>query len=290
MRPSQPVRHLTSLRKDRRCHRSGRPARPAGDPGDRRGQLRRVGGISLLHLRLVAELDRPAEPSPFRPVVEKATEQSPGKRHQTVKDFLTAVENAVNAPATQWETPKEAAKKLIELVCKPHGYESLSTFLTWAERLDEESEDDMVSLAEVMPALTSSSIAALLDNDEDAFLRIYRRFTDHVTQAEFAFEHCDRLAGVCKRVVRETGGPAVLRQTVAALVELGTSHNRWYVRDVLAEILQAIREPEPALAALEGLRDSRVPAVRWSLENFTIRSLHPNLRGGVEAILESNKR
>lgn len=210
------------------------------------------------------------------------------RRYQSVKDFLTAVEQAVEAPATQWETPAEAAKKLIELVRDPHGYESLATFLTWAERLDEDSFEDMHALADVMPFLKSSSIAALLDNDEDASLRIYRRFTDHLMRAGFPWADCDGLAEVCKCVVRETGDHTVLRQTLAALAELGRSHNRWHVRDVLTEMLQGIREPESALAALEGLRDAGISAVQWSLENFTIRSLHLNLRGGIEAILKAD--
>lgn len=228
-------------------------------------------------------------PSPFRPVVEKATEQQPHKRYQSVRDFLTAVEHAVEAPATQWEGPGEAVKRISELVRNPHhGYESLETFLTWAERLDEDNNDDMSALSVVMPALSSSSIAALLDNDEEAFLRIYRRFTDHVASSGFAFKRCDGLADVCKRVFREADGHSVLRQTVTALAELGASHNRWHVRDVLTELLQTIREPEAALAALEGLRDARVSAVWWSIENFAIRSIHPNLRGGIEAILKTD--
>ncbi|WP_271189797.1 serine/threonine-protein kinase [Dactylosporangium matsuzakiense] len=225
--------------------------------------------------------------SPFRPVVEKATEQSPGKRYQSVKDFLTAVEHAVEAPATKWETAEETAEKLSELLRDPQGYESLRTFLTWAERLDEGSRDNMQALAVVMPSLGSSSIAELLDNDEESFMRIYRRFTDHLAQAGFPFASCDGLADVCKRVVRAADGHSVLRQTVNALAELGRGHNRWHVRDVLTEILQGIREPEPALAALEGLRDAGRSAVHWSFENFTIRSLHPNLRGGIEAILDN---
>jgi hypothetical protein len=147
----------------------------------------------------------------------------------------------------------------------------------------------MDALASVLPALKSSSIAALLDNDEDSFLRIYRRFTDHVATSGFNFAACDGLAEVCKRVVRETAGHSVLRQTVTALAELGQSHNRWHVRDVLTEMLQGIREPEPALAALEGLRVADLTAVYWSLENFTIRSLHPNLRAGIEALLEGDE-
>lgn len=225
----------------------------------------------------------------FRPVVEKATEQSSGRRYQSVRDFLTAVEHAVEAPAPKWETPEETAQMLSELVRNPHSYESLATFLTWAERLDEDSSNDMDALASVMPALNSSSIAALLDNDEESFLRIYRRFTGHVAGSGFSFGACDGLAEVCKRVVRETAGHSVLRQTVTALAELGQSHNRWHVRDVLTEMLQRIREPEPALAALEGLRDADLTAVYWSLENFTIRSLHPNLRAGIEALLESDE-
>jgi hypothetical protein len=64
--------------------------------------------------------------------------------------------------------------------------------------------------------------------------------------------------------------------TISSLANLGRNHNRWRVRDVLTEILQAIREPESALAASEGLEEADWGSVDWSLSEFSIKSLHPS--------------
>lgn len=233
----------------------------------------------------VSTNDMPA--GPFRPIVERATEQQPGRRYQSVKEFLTALEHAVETPKSRWESPEEAARRITDLITAADvDYDSLQALITWAEQLDEDEHEEMDALATALPRLSLQSIADIFERDEDAFRRIYRRYTDYVGTTGFEFARCDGLANFGKRVMAATRDAGLLRMTVSSLANLGRNHNRWHVRDVLTEILQAIRKPESALAASEGLEEAEWGAVDWSLSEFSIKSLHPILRARIEEILE----
>jgi hypothetical protein len=165
--------------------------------------------------------------------------------------------------------------------CLAHGRD-----ISLSAQLDENEHDEMDALATALPRLSKQSITDIFEEDEEAFRRIYRRYTDHVGSAGFEFGRCDELASVGRRVTTATRDPGLLRMTVTSLANLGRNHNRWYVRDVLTEILQGIRRPDSALAASEGLEEADVSAVDWSLTEFSIKSLHPILRARIEQILE----
>lgn len=224
---------------------------------------------------------------PLRPVVERATANRPERRYNSVAEFLAAVEGAVEAPKGTWETAEDAAKRLLERVRLPRpADEDLAELLVWAQALDEDEADDMTALARVLPWISKGSARRLWASDSEGFRRVFVRHCRHVASAGFAFEYCDVLADFARRAVEQTGDVTVLRAAVRSLAELGSSHNRWYVRDVLTAILQTIRDTEPAVAAIDGLREAGEAAVAFSVSEFTLRSLHPVLRGGIQTYLD----
>jgi eukaryotic-like serine/threonine-protein kinase len=77
----------------------------------------------------------------------------------------------------------------------------------------------------------------------------------------------------------------ILREAVCGLAQLGEYHNRWHVRDVAVGILQAIRNEEDAIAAVEGLRAAGPSAVEWTVRETARRTFHPLLRSGIANIL-----
>lgn len=227
---------------------------------------------------------------PLRPVVERATANRPDRRYSSVAEFLAAVEGAVEAPKGAWETAEDAAKRLLERVRLPRpADEDLAELLSWAQSLDEDENEDMAALARVLPWISARSVRRLWSSDSDAFRRVFQRHCRHVETAGFPFDYCDVLADFARRAVEQTGDVAVLRAAVRSLAELGYSHNRWYVRDVLTAVLQAIRETEPAVAAIDGLREAGDEAAAFSLSEFTLRSLHPVLRSGIQTYLNHNQ-
>ncbi|WP_406201517.1 hypothetical protein OH807_21890 [Kitasatospora sp. NBC_01560] len=145
----------------------------------------------------------------------------------------------------------------------------------------------------VQRVLTSMSTAAIQfawQTDSPGFVLIYENFCAYVNATRFGFDYCDVLADFSKRVVQGTTDSEILRLTIGMLPKLGQSHNRWHVQDVLAEILQPIREAETAVVALEALQDADPGDASWAIHDFIQRSLHPLLKEGVKAINSTGRR
>lgn len=258
---------------------------------DHRSDIFSLGKV-LQHL-LTGELpitnETPA--GPLRPIVERATSQHPDHRYQKAADFLEAIEHALGATETRWETPEDVAKRLLEVVRLPKPtMEDLGELISWAEKLDEDiQEEDMSALSRVLPWISPWSVRKLWTKDSEAFRRIYDRYAAYVGSGGFEWDYCDVLADFGRRVVEQTDDPGILRSTARSLAALGASHNRWYVRNVLIAILQPIRDGEAAVAATEGLRAAGQNAVEWTFNDFSLRSLHPSLRTGIASFLDQKE-
>ncbi len=238
-----------------------------------------------------APVNSDMSPGPLRPIVERATANRPEDRYDSVLAFLAALERAVEAPQGRWESAEDVAKRLLERVRlpKPAG-EDLDELSSWSQGLDEDDHDDMTALSRVLPWISGWSIEQMWMRDSGGFQRVFDRFGRHVASAGFGFEFCDVLADFCRRAVERTDDVAVLRTAVRSLPGLGYNHNRWHVRDVLTAILQSIRDPERALAAAEGLQAAEPTAMDWVVTDFTLRSMHPTLRTGIENALEQARQ
>jgi hypothetical protein len=223
----------------------------------------------------------------LRPVVEKATAARPEDRYQSVDELLDAVERAIAGPNIKWESAEDTARRLLERVRLPKASDDdMQELLNWALALDDDSWDDMGALARVLPWLSDNAIVRLWAMDGDGFRRVYVRYANYVQEAGFSFEYCDIVADFGRRAVEQTRDIGILRATLSSLVAMGYSHNRWHVRTVVTAILQSIRQPEDAVAAVELLRSVETYAVRWTLNEFSLRSMHPKLRAGIMDFLD----
>lgn len=254
----------------------------AARAADRRSDIFGLGKVLQELLTGEVPMGNEMPASPLRPVIEKAISDQPDARHQTVEEFYAAVELAIGQPNVKWESPDDTAQRLLERVRLPKAsVDDLGELLAWALELDEAEDEDMVALSRVLPWISVRSVRKLWDLDSDGFARVYERYAAHVQSAGFSFEYCDVLADFGRRVVEQTNDRRILRATTRSLAELGHRHNRWHVRSTLTAILQAIRETAAAVAAAEGLRSASVRAVEWSLNDFSMRSLHPSLRTAI---------
>ncbi|OBF19681.1 serine/threonine protein kinase (plasmid) [Mycobacterium kubicae] len=224
--------------------------------------------------------------SPLRPVIERAIANKPTQRYESVDEFLEALQRALDAHEEyrSVESREQTAERLRDRMLSPSTTPAdLAEMLEWAATLDESNHDDMQALSRVLPWCGAPSIKFLWDNDRGTFQRVFQRFIDHVASSSFSFEYCDVLANFVRRAVSTTADSNVLRQSVRALAELGPRHNRWHVRDVLVSILQDTKNDEMALAAVEGLRAVNRTDVNWSITDFTVRTLPPTIRAGIDS-------
>lgn len=227
--------------------------------------------------------------SVFRPVVETATSTRPEDRYDSVEQFLRAVHRAADAATTQtWESAEDTAKRLLERVRLPKPAETdLESFIVWAASLDGDDSDDMRVLVKVLPWLRPQAIRLLWRDHPVAFRNVFARFAPFIGSHHFSFDFCDVMATFCRNAVEESHDHGILRQAITALCQLGADHNRWAVRSTATALLQEVRDPDAAAAAVEGLAAADDEAVRWTLTDFTVRSLHPHLRKHIEPYFQN---
>lgn len=145
----------------------------------------------------------------------------------------------------------------------------------------------MAAVARVLPWISSWSIRHLWASGSQGLRTIFGHYSNRIGSGNFSFDYCDVLAEFSRRAVNETDDTDVLRDAIRSLVELGYHHNRWHVRDVVTTILQTIRKTEPALASIEALRTADREAVKWAISDFSLRSLPPVLRNGIQDLMSS---
>lgn len=226
--------------------------------------------------------------SVFRSVIETATSPRPEDRQESAILFLGGVQRAVNAlDDTRPESSEDTAARLLERVRLPKPEaKALDDLIRWAGSLDDGNEEDMSALARVLPWISLYSIRGLWRSRHTAFANVFSRFARYIATQSFSFDFCDVLADFCRTSVEGTRDLRILEEATTALCELGARHNRWHVRSTLAAMLQGIRTAEQAAAAVEGLTTASDDAVRWTVTDFTLRSLHPHLREHIEAYFE----
>lgn len=224
--------------------------------------------------------------SPLRPVIQRATGPREN-RYASAAALLAAIEQAVNLYDPTWEAPADRAARLrprvAGVVLDPLALEEMLGWLQQGDLVkDREQLDDA---GRVLVACSRDGVEHLWQTNPDGFRRAYGTFKGWVEDHEFAFDYCDSIANFAVMATEVTNDPDVLRCTVTALVHLGASHNRWLVRNVVVPLLQAIRDHDRAVVALEALQAACKSEVRWTISDFALRSMHPVLREGLTLLL-----
>lgn len=105
----------------------------------------------------------------------------------------------------------------------------------------------------------------------------------------FDFGYCDVLANFARRMVTRTQDNDILQHAITSLIQLGYNHNRWHVKDVVTALLQGLREHDDIHAAIDGLHDTDTEALAWTINDFSLRSLAPALRGAIGNLLGTDR-
>ncbi|SKF61282.1 serine/threonine protein kinase [Mycobacteroides abscessus subsp. abscessus] len=219
--------------------------------------------------------------SALRPVIQRATGPR-DHRYATMADVLAALEQAVDAYSMKWESPEDRLARL-----RPRLTALVLDTVAAEELLQWLLDDDPVEFESAAPTLIASSravMAYLWSTNPAAYRKVAAKVGTWMGQGSFPFDYCDNVANSARAIWQVSEDNDVLRVMVRGLVDLGSAHNRWHVRDVLVDILQSIKTPERALSALEALQSTLDAKVDWSVNDFAVRSLHPVLRQGVGVI------
>jgi serine/threonine protein kinase len=250
---------------------------------DERADIYSAGKILQALVTGGAPVDDDVPAGKLRAVIQRAISPDPQRRHANASELLAAIVDAVAVvPVGQWEDSGERAERL-----RPRLREggiadqaALGELAQWAEEIDPADYDAMGSFAWALSGLPADSVEWWWDRDPAGFTRIFLALAERL-EGNFAFGVCDPLADFARRAVTVCQDTVILREAVRGLACLGYHHNRWHVRDVVAGMLQGIRNDEDAGAAIEGLRMAGKDAAEWTIGDTVIRTLRSPLRGGL---------
>lgn len=162
------------------------------------------------------------EDSDFGPILAGCTKDDPSKRFPSAKSVLDAVASIeFEAPTNISSGASDYAEALTETASPEPGFwDELANFLDKCV--------DKHDIRAIFVKLTADKIKILCDTNDEAAKIISLRFTEWVNDSSFNFNHCDVIANRVL-VFYEHGDLETKAECLLALLEMGVSHNRFYV-------------------------------------------------------------
>jgi hypothetical protein len=163
-------------------------------------------------------------PGPVGPIIARCTKKSARRRYQTVAELRAALYSVVSTQDTTVLSTEES--HIVEVLNR----EDQLSDDEWDKILDyiDNCEQDGRRLSPVFAAVQVRHIEFLGERAPPLFALLAREFCRHARTSSFEFNYCDVLADEISAIFWL--GKVDIKATVGlALLEMGTSHNRWYV-------------------------------------------------------------
>lgn len=216
------------------------------------------------------------EEGDFGAILAGCTKDDASKRFASAKAVLDAILTVEYDPAGDVSDVSEDFLATLSLPEAP----AAPFWKRLADHLETKAAD--ADVRAICGKLTAEKIEALGDSDADAFKRIGMIFADWVTTSGFNFELCDAIANRTEGFY-DAGDLELKAECLMALLEMGTSHNRWYVERKFARLCGASMDENLAKRVvvrfhIAGHDDvcSNVRRLENSI-NFSRKELHPRL-------------
>ncbi|MFI5561811.1 serine/threonine-protein kinase [Amycolatopsis japonica] len=181
-------------------------------------------------------------PSSFRYLVHKATENDRERRFLSIAELKAEL-----APIATGEAKYENARKQCEtLIGEINAGGGASVGLKLYATILQNASDQQL-LLEVLPLFNLTVFESLQQASRDAVERLVSLY-DSVTEGAFPFSFVDRIADFFLAAFSTTDSLAAKRQCIEKLLQIGYSHNRFYVRDELMSLFSGLDGETVAIA------------------------------------------
>lgn len=169
------------------------------------------------------------EPGVFSAILLGCTRKDPLQRFKSVRSVLDAI------LSLDFAAPAPSSAESVNFVGilegaqrpQPEFWERLAEFL--------EHEADVADRAAICGRLSNDRIQALCDDAPASANRISIAFSNWIRATSFSFDLCDALANRLEEFFHRTEFEAKV-ECLMAMLELGTSHNRWFVERKFANL------------------------------------------------------
>lgn len=203
-------------------------------------------------------------------IVQKCTLTDPEQRFQTVADMKKALTRITSQhPQAEQSLDKLAQKILDQNMFTSADVEELAKLIGVCR---EQSE----LLHEIAIKIPTAAFTALDESFPEISRLLARRFAERSMEQSWSFSYTDTLGRTCAKLHEATHQPEIKGLMAATALEVGASHNRFYVLDVAAGLIADAKDETEALAIAHAIRTQKgnLAAIQGRL---TIWKLHPAL-------------
>jgi serine/threonine protein kinase len=205
-------------------------------------------------------------------IVERATRPDPEARFQSVREMASAFSLLeVGRRAGAKEELKDLSGQL--LVQRAGSEEQIAKL---ADLIVQYSDETML-LHDVAVEIDGKIFSDLYRASPEAARLLVKQFCATCVSQTWPFDYTDKIAGACSRLFRATDDTDIKALVTTTVLRVGVSHNRWYVMDVTAALVEKTKDTKDALALAKLLEAAQSDL--WAIEDrVKIEALHPALR------------
>ena len=207
----------------------------------------------------ILHVDSGAVPPRYRYFIDRCCRREPAERYQSAAEALEAFKHAVVNPRTI-DPPIDGAEKLLAEWRDGVESERSETLRHLDEHL-QRNAGEYELFFKVIPRLPSDLVDLYMEQLPAEFTSMLRTYDRHIS-GSLPFAYCDLVADLYRRVFERSEDLELQRLTLGRLLEIGPSHNRWYVGDVVADLLMKVDEPSTAMLTAEVI-EQRPDDARW---------------------------
>lgn len=161
---------------------------------------------------------------PIGPIVEKCTEANPRRRYRSVSSLREALFDVLEGDDIDFYSKEE--EDVVNIIRSNATLDDDQ----WDRifNIIDDNADKGVSNSNLLRAITRDQISDLANSSPDMFHGLGEIYADFAAKGAFPFEYCDIISD--KAQIFFDHGDLRLKSLIAlAMLELGTSHNRWLV-------------------------------------------------------------
>lgn len=177
----------------------------------------------------------------LKAIVEKCTKAQPRRRYASIAALREELFDVLDNTVIQFFSQEES--DVIDVLKSKDNL----TDDEWdrAFNLIDDNADKGASNRNIMRALSLNHIKSILTSSPDMFHGLGELYADYAVSGSFDFDYCDIISDKAQ-VFFDLGDLSLKAKIALAMLELGTSHNRWRLEWQFMRM--AGQECEPALA------------------------------------------
>lgn len=204
-------------------------------------------------------------PETFRWFIDKCCRDDPTERFADAGVALARFEQLLTTPEIELP-PLERGKQLAEAAGQAIGEKGEAAAIEALDAHLRTYADEEQVYRLVAPRIPKAVLRRWAATEQNGFRDFMRAYDGHVSvNGDLPFDYCDTAADFLRFVFGITADLAVRRMIIARVMEVGVSHNRWYVRDVALDLLASLKSPSEVDAAVEVI-DDHERAASWVAE------------------------